>query len=367
MDNQIENNNFLINNNIINNDSGHSNYSNIIKHLNNFYIIEEEFIKDRNNFNKDIKEPYFKLLEFLIKKHHSGLDTIDNNELDTINGINDLFNNKLNIIFDILYSILVQADMLSTTYYMTIQKKKLNYHNLEDIKSIIENYLKEKLVQIDINEIKTIEYKKPYNKYLYENIKFFNEKDILNTNNLNDLKYKVASNIIYSDNVNEIRIFNGNTGIGKTNISMIYINELIKKQNISKVIYSLPLNVLINQTSDELNNTFELKNKKINIINSENNIIKNNSQDNKINYWNLKYDFDNFNNEIVLTSTINFFHKLFHKNKKAKLSLINLENSLLILDEIQLIDDRYFELVYKYILMLNKYLNVKILILKIIL
>lgn len=204
MDNQIENNNFLINNNIINNDSGHSNYSNIIKHLNKFYIIEEEFIKDRKNFNKDIKEPYFKLLEFLIKKHHSGLDTIDNNELDTINGINDLFNNELNIIFDILYSILVQADMLSTTYYMTIQKEKLNYHNLEDVKCIIENYLKEKLVQIDVNEIKTIEYKKPYNKYLYENIRFFNEKDILNTNNLNDLKYKVASNIIYSGNVNEI-------------------------------------------------------------------------------------------------------------------------------------------------------------------
>lgn len=363
MDNQIDNNNFILENNILNNDSGHSKYSNISNILNFYYMIDENQIGDKNNFIKDIKNPYLKIMEFIIQKHHSGLDTINNNELDNIKGINDLFDNELNIIIDLLYSILVQSDMLSTTYYMTIQKNKLNYDNINDTINIIELYLNNKLVQIDNNEIKTIETKKEYNKYLYENIKFFNKDEILNTNKLNDLKYKVASNIIHSNNVDEIRIFNGNTGIGKTNISMIYINELIKKYNISKVIYSLPLNILINQTYDELNDTFEFKNNKINIVNSENNIVKNNNQDNKLNYWNLKYDFDNFNNEIVLTSTINFFHKLFHKNKKSKLSLINLENSLLILDEIQLIDDRYFELVYKYLLMLNKYLNIKILIL----
>ncbi len=363
MDNPITNDIYIKDFNIQENDNTHSNYSNILNVLNSYNFIDEAFIIEKKYFNKDIKEPYLKILEFIIKKHHSGLDTINNNELDSIKQMNDLFNFELNIIIDLLYSILVQSDMLSTTYYMIIQEDKLNYNNMIEIINTLESYLNNKLAKIDKNEIKTIEEKKAYNNFLYKNVRFFNELEINKTNKLNDLKYKVSSNIVFSKNVGDIRIFNGNTGIGKTNISMVYINELIKQYDISKVIYSLPLNILINQTYEELIDTFNFKNNKINIINSENGIKNNDKEDKKINYWNLKYDFENFNNEIVLTSTINFFHKLFHKDKKSKLSLINLQDSLLILDEIQLIDDRYFELVYKYILMLNKYLNVKVLIL----
>lgn len=252
--------------------------------------------------------------------------------------------------------------MLSTTYYMTTQKERLDYNNIESLENVFNEYLDKKLARIDPEEIRTIENKKDYNKSIYESLRTYSKEDLMTSQSLSELKHMVASNVVNSDNFGDIRIFNGNTGIGKTNISMLYINELVKRENVSKVIYSLPLNILIDQTHEEILKAFDFDKNRVSIINSEH------TPEYKIgeistNYWGLKYDFDNFNHEIVLTSSVNFFHKLFHKDKRSKLSLINLQDSLLIIDEVQLLDDRYFELIYKYLIVLNKYLNVKILIL----
>ncbi len=352
--------------NIINNkflnilDSNHSNYSNIIELLNNYY--ESFIIKNNihtNKFLDKFKTQYFLALELLITKHHSGLESLSEIDSNNLYIINEIFNNELTFIIELLYSILIQSDMLATTYFMMEQLNKFDYNDLDKIIKIFDNYLNNKLVKINEQELKSIEYKRDYNKFIYNNLKDFSKSDIENSNSLNELKYKTTSKIITSNNFGDIRIFKGNLGIGKTNISMIYANELSKIETFNKIIYVLPLNTLVDQTNLELQNNFEFKNNKINIVNSEQHISK---KDNP-NYWSLKYDFENFNNEIVLTTSVNFFEKLIHKNKIEKLSLINLQNSLIIIDEIQLLNDRFFNIIYKYLLLLKDFLNVKILIL----
>lgn len=322
-------------------------------------------------FNVKILDQFSLLLLNCINKHHSGLNNLSNSELKSSPDLNDflyLFDNNLLFIQDLLYSFMIQSDSLATEYYMEEQKTDIKSLNIDELRNELNIFLDRKFKKINIKELKSIESKKDYNKSIYEKLKNKNvDLDLNNIVDLNDLKEKTSLNIIDEIRNNELKDINLielKTGLGKTNISMLCFKEILEKNpTIEKVIYALPLNILINQTNEAINDAFDFKNNTVSILNQYTRADLEQSKVDTSNYWANKYDFDNFNSEIILSSGVNFFSKLFGKKKQLISSMINLRNSIIIIDELQLYNDKFFKLMYRYMTLLNDYLNVKFIIL----
>lgn len=346
-------------------DTNHSRFNNIILNNNLIKYLEEDIVEivpklniSKRRLTKKINKEINDISMLLVEKHHSGLEDINSKE-DINNRIlfEYLFKDDFSFIFELLHSVLINSDVLATKYFMEI----------EDLEKItIEDYLNRNLNNTNLREnLKTLEKKIEYNELIYKNKEFKNintnilNSKIKNSKDLNELKY-LNSKILKDkmDKTNDISFFKGKTGIGKTNLSFIIANEYFKEyKELNKLIYVLPLNTLIQQTKEELIKHIDIEEDNIKVINSieRESVKENNLED--------SYFYENFNNNLILTSTVNFLQKLFNKSKKDISHLINLKNSLIIIDELQLINDNYFNLTYNYLKMLTKYLNCKIVIL----
>jgi len=320
--------------------------------------------RKKRNLNNDL----IKFGKIFIENHHNGLikDIIIDNFFKT-KELKVIFKEN-SFLLELLHSILINADVIATKYFME------NNTNIVGLKEYLENYLKnygEELVKI----LPSVEEKQNYNKITYDNIKNNNlldfDKDVKSLNGLrNYYAQEIVDNLSNEEkkknvSLNKINFLKGKVGIGKTNLFLLLSNEIVKRKNISKIVYISPLNVLIDQTKEVLLNSTDFKEHNISIINAEErsknkiNMIQNN--DNTTNYVD-SYLYENFNNTFVFSSAVNFFQKLINKEKKDIAPLIYLKDSLIVIDEIQLINDKLFNLIYQYLKYLNDYLNCTIVI-----
>ena len=296
------------------------------------------------------------LFQFLIEGHHDGIKESIN--INNISLFKDIYvETDVLFLIEILHSLLINSDVLATKYFME------NNTSLISLNDYLYNNFKYISNEITLQNISDIEIKQFYNQNIYSSANNFNFSDEFEKiNNLNDLKQIFGTSIL--DNIknttvldNNFLFLEGKVGIGKTNLSFIIANEILKKDSSkNKIIYVAPLNHLLYQTKNELlNNTFFEENN-INIIN--------NIEREKNKETNLKdsYFYENFNKNFILTSAVNFYEKLFHKNKKDISHLLYLKDSIIFIDELQLINDKYFNLSYQYLYLLSKYLNCKIII-----
>lgn len=186
-------------------------------------------------------------------------------------------------------------------------------------------------------------------------------------NDLRDEAYLEAESRLKEANS---RVFSLNlpTGLGKT---LIAYNLALKLRSFrekefgykARIIYSLPFISVIDQNFDIFQKVIEKQNQ-----NNSNLIIKHHSST-ELKYKTSDYEFDDnqaelliegWNAEIICTTFVQFFQTLL-SNKNCNLRRFHqLNNSIIILDEIQQIPIEYWKLIQNLLLDISKYLNLDI-------
>lgn len=313
-------------------------FENIVTYLKNSSLREKDYLK------KEI----FNFFNFFTKKHHDGLTLLDNFKIERLKLLFNEDFNDFSFFMEYTHSIIINADVIATKYFMENNTNKIP----------VEDYLKHYFNNTNLSiPLKSFEKKCFYNIPIYKSNELPNFNDI---KTLNELKYYNAKIIKQNLKIsNKISFYYGKTGIGKTNLSFVIANEYFKenKLHLNKIIYVAPLNNLIYQTKESILTHLDIKESDITIVNSIEKVdLKRKSDCNLFD----NYSYQNFNNSLILTTSINFFEKLFHKDKKDISPLLYLKDSFIIIDELQLMNDKYFNLCYHYLFLLKKYLNCKI-------
>lgn len=234
----------------------------------------------------------------------------------------------------LLYSILLDAD-------------KTDAANLEKIK------------RIDINENIVDEYKK---------IKFSKSED--KNKKINEMRNEIYEEVL--SNVERINLdkdkilsLNVPTGTGKTLTALSFALKLRKRiesegEYKPRIIYSLPFLSIIDQNFAVFEDVFETVNKE---KPTSNTLLKHHHLSDVV-YTRKEDEFENvdkdigkdllliegWNSEIIVTTFIQFFYSLISNRNRAIRKFHNITNSIVIIDEVQAIQHKYW-------LLLNKTMN----------
>ena len=234
----------------------------------------------------------------------------------------------------LLYSILLDAD-------------KTDAANLEKIK------------RIDINENIVDEYKK---------LKFSKSED--KKKKINEMRNEIYEEVL--SNVERINLdkdkilsLNVPTGTGKTLTALSFALKLRKRiesegEYKPRIIYSLPFLSIIDQNFAVFEDVFETVNKE---KPTSNTLLKHHHLSDVV-YTRKEDEFENvdkdigkdllliegWNSEIIVTTFIQFFYSLISNRNRAIRKFHNITNSIVILDEVQAIQHKYW-------LLLNKTMN----------
>lgn len=250
------------------------------------------------------------------------------------------------ILTKLLYSTLLTCDFYATYSFFENKKPDFIYLNDNDKNKLITSYK-------NTNILKSINQYKNGTKLLDNDINKIRSDLFLETEK--NLLKNLNSHIYYLE---------APTGSGKTNMSInLGLNLLKYNTNINKLMYVFPFNTLIEQTKDTLDEVFDSKIRekyRVQVLNSSTPIVANcdeNTDYNKelLNKQTLQYP-------ITLTSHVNLFKGLFGTNRDSNLSLVNMCNSVVILDEIQSYkNDRWMEII-KFLSQFAELLNIRFII-----
>ena len=309
--------------------------------------------------------PFHKVIPYLILGHHAGLPDYDEgfgNSLKSILEDEDLkrdcvelqkdtelseiinsslpttlpfgsktlsekFLNDFHLWIRMLYSCLVDADFLDTESFMAPEesKKRGNYKSLEELKNNFDLYMTEKITSTkksDLNEIR---------------------QDIL------------KSCIKKADLPSGFFTLNVPTGGGKTLSSMAFaLNHAIKNKK-NRIITAIPYTSIIEQTAnvykygtDDLSKIEECKNTGKYLFGEENVLEHHSNFDfekdvNKETLEKLKLASENWDAPIIVTTNVQLFESLFNAHSSHCRKLHNLANSIIILDEVQMLPPEFLK------------------------
>lgn len=209
----------------------------------------------------------------------------------------------------------------------------------------------------------------------YEKENYLKKDNFLNVTDINILRNEMfldAEKTLEKNIHSNVYYLEAPTGSGKSNVALNLSFRLIEKDNsINKIFNVYPFNTLIEQNIDNLEKVFGFNKKLFNevaVINSLvpiKEVMREESKDEKneeINYNDSLLNRQFLNYPIVLTTHVSIFNYLFRTSKEDLFPLIQIANSVIILDEIQ----SYKNSIWKEIIMfLNCYaeiLNIKIII-----
>lgn len=311
--------------------------------------VEQEICHDLDNVANKIFINWKKF--YLLKDLYNFYSFKDENAYD----VRKLFNSAeqqeaLFYLYKMVYSLLIMSDYYATLDFMQnmVYFDKISVLTPELVNKCEKNF-----------------YEFKFNKKL--NDKTYCEKllnsDISDIDDLNDLRTRM---LLESDNKleeslikqPEQRVFYLNipTGGGKTNVSLKLTLTLLKsKKNIKRIFYVFPFINLIEQNHSVIKETFGLTEELSSVY--------------SISTWNieaedkeeqLKYALDNefLNHPFVVISNVNFFNTFVKSGKASNYRLINLANSIVIIDEIQSLNDKAWTLFNDLIEFGSKYLNI---------
>ena len=194
---------------------------------------------------------------------------------------------------------------------------------------------------------------------------------ILNTENLvkkdnklSDFRSSLQNTVLKSTDVTKpIFVLNAPTGCGKTKAFL----DLIKKYNPKRVFYFSPLLALTDDIAKKIDDTCKNNpdtKKQILVYNntftnSLNEKIPENGDDiqNMPEKWN--FNFEAFNEKMVIATTQRLLMTIYSNSHKDKLKLASLRDSLLIIDEVQMLPKVLLKNLISVLNAMNKYLNTK--------
>lgn len=251
---------------------------------------------------------------------------------DIIDNLSDEENIENYFLITYLFSLLIEADKLSASHTKLYHLKNISI-------DLVNNYVK----------------LKP---------KIFEET----FKKRNQVKQEIESSI---ENINikseGLFTITAPTGIGKTLSSLNFAIKLRDKTNkeqgyFPQIIYCLPFINIIDQTVDEFENVF--KNESIQIIkhHSYTDIFSLSKETEKqdYDYQNYKMLVETWQGDIIITTFVQFLQTLIGIKNKALKKFNHFAGSIIIMDEVQSINCKYWPLTGASIYYLNKFLNTKI-------
>jgi CRISPR-associated endonuclease/helicase Cas3 len=178
---------------------------------------------------------------------------------------------------------------------------------------------KAKPISIDINSLETI-----FNKYYGE----FKSSDT----EINKQRYQLYKDCLEAAETSDsFYVLPAPTGAGKTLSSLAFSLKKATLFNKERIIFALPYTSIIEQTANIYQNIFEeVKNS---VLEHHSAVI---DEDNVNNFWRSKTS-ENWDCPIVVTTVVQLFESLFSNKPSRNKKLHNMTNSVIILDEAQLL------------------------------
>jgi len=269
------------------------------------YDENKNLIKDDLNRIVEIDEAK----EFLDKTIPTSIPIIYKNSVDKNS------NEQLHLWIRMLFSCLVDADFLDTEKYMD-KKERGGYLGINELKRRFDNYMLEKKSDSELN--------KRRNKILSQCRKRA------------ELKPGIFSLTVP-------------TGGGKTLASMAFALEHAIKYDKKRIIVAIPYTSIIEQTSKvfkygtDIDKEIEKLNGTGKFLFGEDQVIEHysNLDPEKENYKN-RLASENWDAPIIVTTNVQLFESLFANRTSACRKLHNITNSIIILDEAQMLPQGYF-------------------------
>ena len=379
------------------------NHSNISFILTNYIIklymdniIKNNNSNKNNNFNIKIDKSYYSIFSICVKKHHGNLTNFINC-LDLDEEIYYLEKQFKTLDFNFINNLLIENDIITKNINFNFNElieevknleyfcdDELNYTNNENLKKelyFLYEYLFSLLICADkedaifkenvINNMNDNKNNNSNNKNNNSNknnntvpkniinyIKNINSKNEKPINKLrNEIFYSVSNNLDNLDLNHKIYSLNSPTGSGKTltifNFVLKLKDKIKKEKNYNmKIIYCLPFLSIIDQNYNVLSNV--LNNPPSNILLKHHHLADvdysyyDNNNNNEIEYLDIDKSLhliETWQSEIITTTFIQLFYTIF-SNKNSNLKKFNkLANSIIILDEIQAIPYKYWDLI----------------------
>jgi len=301
-----------------------------------FHFIKCQSLKDKFLNSKPVYI-YGQLKEYR-KEYVNDLARREKRLIENMGEENTFFYYFVNLF---LYSVLLDAD-------------KTNAANLEIIK------------RQDISDDVVDNYKK---------LRFAEARDGSKINRIRNKIYDETVSKLYDLNLDNDKILSLNvpTGTGKTLTSLSFalkLRERIKKEKgfCPRVIYSLPFLSIIDQNFDVFEDVFKFANGEL----PASDILLKHHYLSDIGYKSSD-EFENielrenisksllliegWNSEIIVTTFIQFFYSLISSKNRMIRKFHNIINSIVILDEIQAIPHKYWQLLNKTIKFFAEYFN----------
>ncbi|MBN2790465.1 MAG: CRISPR-associated helicase Cas3' [Candidatus Delongbacteria bacterium] len=283
--------------------------------------LKKNFLNIKGDFPQSLKEEYLAI----------------NNEMQTIirKMVKRITQKDVNIAnyfcFNYFFSILIESDKLNASNTECYQLQQIP-------PDIITNYINNKFRAESKNNNR-------------------NEARIEIENNVDDIKLDMEK--IFS--------ITAPTGIGKTlasiNFSIKLKYRIVKEKGyIPQIIYCLPFINIIEQVEKEFTNILSDTNLKIIKHHSFTDIFSLAKQDesSNYNYENYKMLVETWQGDFVLTSFVQLLHTLIGNKNRLLKKFHHLAGSIIILDEVQSLDCKYWPLIGAALYNLTKYLDAKI-------
>lgn len=242
-------------------------------------------------------------------------------------------NEQIHLWIRMLFSCLVDADFLDTEKYMD-EKERGGCLSIKELKQRFDNYMSEKKSESELNKKRN------------EILKRCRDKA--------ELKPGFFSLTVP-------------TGGGKTLSSMAFALEHAIKHNKKRIIVAIPYTSIIEQTSKvykygtDIDEEIEKLKETGKFLFGENHVIEHHSNldPEKENYKN-RLASENWDAPIIVTTNVQLFESLFASSTSACRKLHNIVNSVIILDEAQMLPQGYFKSILSVLKGLVNYFGVTV-------
>jgi len=222
-----------------------------------------------------------------------------------------------------LYSCLVDADFLDTEEFMNIaaSEKRKGNKEFSMLNELFESYMERKNKNSNVSKINS------YRQEIYEDC------------------IKAASQ--------GVKLFSLTvpTGGGKTLSSMAFALKHLKHNNLKKIICVIPYTSIIEQNAKQYKDIFGEENVLEHHSNFDFTEVKSNtdsdwgnsSKNLKYTLEKLKYASENWDIPIIVTTNVQFFESLFANKSSRCRKIHNISNSIVIIDEAQMMPTKFLK------------------------
>lgn len=330
------------------------------------------YIYCHNILKYDLKKSLFVYL--LIRKHHGSLNNFDDNftydldEEDLLKISSAIDYNELRLI----YKDLKHVEILSHKNFVENVNISFGNKKLRSIKTDLSisdyyvlNYLFSLLISAD--KADTIFKSMNYNQnHIWSNNLVKKYKRSLSSNNSCLNKIRELSFSEAEENIDNSSIFSLNipTGSGKTINSLNIALKLKEQFQLERLIYCLPFTSVIDQNYDVFNSILESNNicPTSDILLKHHHLSELNYTTNNESYslQEASYLVETWDSELVVTTFFQFLHTLFSNKNSSLKKFHNFANSVIILDEVQAIPHKYWNLIKTMLIELTGLFNIKI-------